>query len=242
MQARRLVLLGLLLATAVGILGAIWRPYAEAGISDAAIRHFSALTATLVAIMLPFLAAGWAASTASGAGGGSPFSAIITFYFLAWNAAISLFLLVLTYMGMRYAAFWSGEAIDFALFGIVIAFGRHVGNAAQERDSNASLLRRRKEAAIRELEELRQRHTRSADHPERASVLAAADALLEELRLLPLHGVAEDGGGVFGRTAKWRIAAEGYLRASDAENSGLVQRQLVAEASSIARSLAYWKH
>lgn len=242
MQARSLVVLGLLSALAVGMLGIIWRPYVDAGTVAPAVNHFFALAVTLLAIMVPFFGA---AQRASGHTNGSLYSTIITSYFLAWNAVISLSLLISTYMDVGYPVFWSGQIIAVGLFAIIITFGSHVGKQSHERETGANLLRRRKETAISELEDMRQRFPSVDGHPEHVSILNAVDALLEELRFLPNHGVADDAGGIFGRTAKWRIAADGFLHAidgkTDAEDGDQVRKKLVAEASSITRSLANWK-
>ena len=241
MQVRFLIIIGFISALAVGILGIIWRPYVDAGTSTPAVNHFFSLSITLLAIMLPFFDA---ARRAAAPNKKSAYSAIISSYFLVWNAAITLLLLISTYMGFGYPLFWSMQAIQLVLFVAILAFGNLIGQHLSERETDANLLRRRKESAIRDLEDLRQRHQPIAS-PKHATILAAVDSLLEELRFLPNHGVLADAGGIFGRTAKWRIAVDCFLLSndgqSDHEQHDHFPQHLQTEASSIKRALSSWK-
>ncbi len=242
MSAKLLMLLGLVAASMVAALGVIWVPYVDTGLPEPRTYHALALAAAVFSVLLPFLGAARRAAVAQR---GTAYSSIINAYFFASSAGLTLALLVGTYAGLSYPVFWTAQIMQYALLAIVLLVGANVGKSASERDTDADVVRRRKESAINDLESLNQRYRSNANaDPSRAKVLKALNLLIEELRFLPNHGVGADALGIFGRTAKWKIAADNFLSAigeSGQEMQGPIPEDILTEAASISRALSNWK-
>jgi hypothetical protein len=238
MQPKALIFLGFVLAIGCAVLGFAWLPYADSGVREPAHYHFLALGATLLGILLPFLEAARRASCAPDRQG---YSATVSGWFLSCSAVLTLGLFAATYHGLGYAVFWSVQVLQYGLLAVVLGFGRQVGRQAGARETDAAVLQRRRDGAIAELQQLAlQFGPAAARLPARAALLGAAQAMAEELRYVSTFGIPADAhGSVFGRAARWRLAAESALGAEPAGASDAPgHAQLLAEASAIIRSLA----
>ncbi len=243
MSAKLLLLLGFVAALLVAALGVIWVPYEDTGLPEPGTYHLLALAVAVASVLLPFADAAWRAAMAQR---GGAYTSIVNAYFLGASAVVTLTLLVGTYAGLSYSVFWTMQLIQYASLAIVLALGGHVGKTAGEREADADVVRHRKESAINDLESLSQRYPVNADaDPSRVKVLRALNLLIEELRFLPNHGVGADALGIFGRTAKWKIAADRFLstvgeRAPEMNHP--MPEDILTEAASISRDLSTWKN
>jgi hypothetical protein len=238
MSPALLIMLGTAAAAALGVLGVLWLPYADAGTPAASHMHFFALAVTIINLFAPFAHGAYRLSTKTK---GETTSGVIVGYFLAANTLITFFLFIQTYFGLSYAFFYGAQVVQWVVVLILGVAGNTVGSNAGTREQAAKIVSIRKQSLIDGLQQLGRSFPAGEDAGKKA-VIESAKKIIEELKYFPSQEIRITLSSPFGRIATWQLSAESYLRNSvPSEPTPSALHSLNVEAGSIISALASYK-